>query len=144
MKLALNNLSHGDTRVRAQVSVLQQSPLSIVPAIICTLGVFVPYIEGKALEHYEAELLARARELIAQMHKDIISPPTATTEPGKSWSIGIERRLAGLEEAQKPALTSETLDELYKIGRAASCAAIRNADHSLFMNDVTVRVMAQS
>ncbi|EDU4623578.1 hypothetical protein CD973_003808 [Salmonella enterica subsp. enterica serovar Sandiego] len=39
---------------------------------ICTMHVSVPLVEGKALEQYKEELLAKARERIASMYKEIV------------------------------------------------------------------------
>ncbi|HAF1587891.1 TPA: hypothetical protein G8M18_005757, partial [Salmonella enterica] len=39
---------------------------------ICTMSVSVPLVEGKALEQYKEELLAKARERIASMYKEIV------------------------------------------------------------------------
>ncbi|EEF5710311.1 hypothetical protein GNM00_26660, partial [Salmonella enterica] len=39
---------------------------------MCTMHVSVPLVEGKALEQYKEELLAKARERIASMYKEIV------------------------------------------------------------------------
>ncbi|EJC3639691.1 hypothetical protein MYX88_004903 [Salmonella enterica] len=39
---------------------------------ICRMDVFVPLVEGKALEQYKGELLVKARERIAEMYKEIV------------------------------------------------------------------------
>ncbi|EJG5418350.1 hypothetical protein NAD24_000215 [Salmonella enterica] len=43
-----------------------------LPFPICTMHVSVPLVEGKALEQYKEELLAKARERIARMYEEII------------------------------------------------------------------------
>ncbi|EAX5864485.1 hypothetical protein F2D81_22860 [Salmonella enterica] len=43
-----------------------------LPFSICTMGVSVPLVEGKALEQYKEEILTQARERITNIYKEIV------------------------------------------------------------------------
>ncbi|MCH5484718.1 hypothetical protein L4A43_23875 [Salmonella enterica subsp. diarizonae serovar 16:z10:e,n,x,z15] len=43
-----------------------------LPFSICTMGVSVPLVEGKALEQYKEEILTQARERITSIYKEIV------------------------------------------------------------------------
>ncbi|EJD1356806.1 hypothetical protein M1K30_003932 [Salmonella enterica] len=69
---------------------------------ICTMDVSVPLVEGKALEQYKEELLAKARERIASMYKEIVCGGSQVLKPFKieitsSPRDKLEERVANLE-----------------------------------------------
>ncbi|EAA4940466.1 hypothetical protein DPS62_06670 [Salmonella enterica subsp. enterica] len=72
------------------------------PFLICTMGISVPLVEGKALEQYKEELLAKARERIASMYKEIVCGGSQVLKPFKieitsSPRDKLEERVANLE-----------------------------------------------
>ncbi|UIM99577.1 hypothetical protein [Yersinia ruckeri] len=74
MKLSIHGISKGDKHVKAFANI------DFISCILgmdmstpcCRLEVSVPYKEGKALEQYETELTAKAKEHITEMYKEIV------------------------------------------------------------------------
>ncbi|EFR9487142.1 hypothetical protein HYI78_003634 [Salmonella enterica] len=58
---------------------------------MCTMHVSVPLVEGKALEQYKEELLAKAREQIAHIYKEIV----CGGEPDDEIVITVHGKLNG-------------------------------------------------
>ena len=74
MKLSIHGISHCGERVKAFANI------DFISCILgmdmstpcCRLEVSVPYKEGKALEQYETELTAKAKERITELYKEIV------------------------------------------------------------------------
>ncbi|EAP9507922.1 hypothetical protein L1O59_004909 [Salmonella enterica] len=71
MKLTVSDIRFSaSSPVNVFATIDVESGKSLSP--ICSISVTVPMVEGKALEQYKDELLAKARELIAEIYKEIV------------------------------------------------------------------------
>ncbi|EAQ6132299.1 hypothetical protein AXA88_27175 [Salmonella enterica] len=64
MKLAVRNISTSESHVTG-IAIIDKNPLWA--AEVC-----VDRVDGKSIEQYESELLAKARERIAEIYKEIV------------------------------------------------------------------------
>ncbi|ELC2813587.1 TPA: hypothetical protein ACIBOM_001638 [Salmonella enterica subsp. enterica serovar Reading] len=70
MKLAVRNISTSESHVTG-IAIIDKNLLwATFP--FCSFEVCVDRVDGKSLEQYESELLAKARERIAEMYKEIV------------------------------------------------------------------------
>ncbi|EHL2774529.1 hypothetical protein KCE64_005361 [Salmonella enterica subsp. enterica serovar Hvittingfoss] len=94
-------LSAGDIRFSkygyASTTVEVWGEKSLLP--LCSMDVSTPLVEGKALEQYKDELLAKAREQITEIYKEIVC---AGNEVGEQSTMltrdNLEERVALLEK----------------------------------------------
>ncbi|END3476382.1 hypothetical protein ABL142_005327 [Salmonella enterica] len=71
MKLAVRNISTSESHVTG-IAIIDKNLLwATFP--FCSFEVCVDRVDGKSLEQYESELLAKARERIAEIYKEIVS-----------------------------------------------------------------------
>ncbi|HCM1954450.1 TPA: hypothetical protein N3A08_003545 [Salmonella enterica subsp. salamae serovar 9,46:z4,z24:z39:z42] len=68
---------------------------SIIP--VCEMDVSVSLVEGKSLERYKDELLAKAHERIAEMYKEIVC---AGNDVGESKAFKVEHGKIIINAAQ--------------------------------------------
>ncbi|EJD9018022.1 hypothetical protein M2792_003541 [Salmonella enterica subsp. enterica serovar Newport] len=116
---------------------------------ICTMDVSVPLVEGKVLEQYKEELLAKARERIASMYKEIICGGEindaidiivrgklngeykirVVNKNGKLSAVGtedgssdddLEKRIASIEKQLSGSLDTGALNAIYAVGKKAA------------------------
>ncbi|HDI1197117.1 TPA: hypothetical protein IMJ33_005702 [Salmonella enterica] len=107
---------------------------------ICTMDVSVPLVEGKALEQYKEELLAKARERIASMYKEIVCDgqnaesllnmlvgkikPTEISQKIlydiSMPHVDLEKRIASIEEQLSGSLDTGALNAIYAVGKKAA------------------------
>ncbi|EDQ3993017.1 hypothetical protein BSY47_003769 [Salmonella enterica subsp. enterica serovar Adelaide] len=116
---------------------------------ICTMDVSVPLVEGKVLEQYKEELLAKARERIASMYKEIICGGEindaidiivrgklngeykirVVNKNGKLSAVGtedgssdddLEKRIASIENQLSGSLNTGALNAIYAVGKKAA------------------------
>ncbi|EKF5023989.1 hypothetical protein OZO98_001772 [Salmonella enterica] len=71
MKLIVDDIKLSESYASTTVEV-ETGTYPCLPLSICTMDVSVPLVEGKALEQYKEELLAKARERIDIMYKEIV------------------------------------------------------------------------
>ncbi|EBR5103293.1 hypothetical protein ABGY98_001163 [Salmonella enterica] len=71
MKLSIDDIKFSESYASTTVEV-ETGTYPCIPLSICTMHVSVPLVEGKALEQYKEELLAKARERIDIMYKEIV------------------------------------------------------------------------
>lgn len=70
MKLAVRNISTSESHVTG-IAIIDKNLLwATFP--FCSFEVCVDRVDGKSLEQYESELLAKARERIAEIYKEIV------------------------------------------------------------------------
>ncbi|HBM0098203.1 TPA: hypothetical protein LT061_004757 [Salmonella enterica subsp. enterica serovar Blitta] len=92
MKLTVSDIRFSaSSPVNVFATIDVESGKSLSP--ICSISVTVPMVEGKALEQYKDELLAKARELIAEIYKEIVC---GGEHPCSNHDL--EGRVAALEE----------------------------------------------
>ncbi|EDV5024144.1 hypothetical protein ID80_004830 [Salmonella enterica subsp. enterica serovar Ball] len=112
---------------------------SIFP--VCEMDIRIPLVEGKLLEQYKDELLAEARERIAEMYKEIvcggepgdipdflkgeITPSELGNEllgqvKGACSNRDLEERVAALEKRVGEQTSSYTLKAIYDTGKKAA------------------------
>ncbi|EAV8166155.1 hypothetical protein FEC90_20320 [Salmonella enterica] len=103
---------------------------------MCTMHVSVPLVEGKALEQYKEELLAKAREQIASMYKEIVCGGKhqirVVNKNGKLSVAGVgddsgdddpekrEKRVISTEEQLSTGLDTGALNAIYAVGKKAA------------------------
>ncbi|HGG5995399.1 TPA: hypothetical protein ACJG4C_004463 [Salmonella enterica subsp. diarizonae serovar 61:r:z53] len=118
---------------------------------VCTMNISVPLVKGKALEQYKDELLAKARERIAEIYKEIVCGGNEVGEivmSAKHLALinspvrdNLEERVALLESHLYAQIKPEVLNAMYtniKNIIVDDSLAIRDADGS-----VRVRVNAE-
>lgn len=86
---------------------------------ICTMDVSVPLAEGRALEQYKEELLAKARERIDSMYKEIICGGEINDAIDIS-DDDLEKRVASIEKQLSGSLDTGALNAIYAVGKKAA------------------------
>ncbi|EAA6844252.1 hypothetical protein A3X38_28870 [Salmonella enterica subsp. enterica serovar Florida] len=104
------------------------------------MHVSVPLVEGKALEQYKEELLAKARERIASMYKEIVCDgqdaesllnmldgkikPTEISQKIlydiSMPHVDLEKRIASIEKQLSSSLDTGALNAIYAVGKKAA------------------------
>ncbi|ECY5867493.1 hypothetical protein AVD76_21770 [Salmonella enterica subsp. enterica serovar Albert] len=72
MKLTVGDIIFSESGDVSTTVVVGPGTLPFLLFSICRMDVSVPLVEGKALEQYKDELLAKARERIAEIYKEIV------------------------------------------------------------------------
>lgn len=102
MKLSVGDIKFSESYASANVEV-ETGTYPFLLLSMCTMHVSVPLVEGKALEQYKEELLARAREQITRMYEEIVCGGSQVLKPFKievtsSPRDNLEERVALLEK----------------------------------------------
>lgn len=102
MKLSVGDIKFSESYASANVEV-ETGTYTFLLLSMCTMHVSVPLVEGKALEQYKEELLARAREQITRMYEEIVCGGSQVLKPFKievtsSPRDNLEERVALLEK----------------------------------------------
>ncbi|ELD4017795.1 hypothetical protein QI600_003639 [Salmonella enterica] len=148
MKLIVDDIKFSESYASMTVEV-ETGTYPCIPLSICTMHVSVPLVEGKALEQYKEELLAKARERIAHIYKEIVCGgepddeivitvhgklngeykirvankngklSVAGTEDG-SCDDDLEKRVASIEEQLSSSLDTGALNTIYAVGKKAA------------------------
>ncbi|ECC2479769.1 hypothetical protein FOK40_25825 [Salmonella enterica] len=71
MKLSVGDINISESGYASTTAEVETGTLPLFPSI-CTMHVSVPLVEGKTLEQYKDELLAKARERIVSMYQEIV------------------------------------------------------------------------
>lgn len=148
MKLIVDDIKFSESYASTTVEV-ETGTYPCIPLSICTMHVSVPLVEGKALEQYKEELLAKARERIASMYKEIVCGgeindgidiivygklngeykirvvnkngklSVAGAEDG-SGDDDLEKRIASIEKQLSSSLDTGALNTIYAVGKKAA------------------------
>ncbi|EBD7602624.1 hypothetical protein C5J58_26030 [Salmonella enterica] len=86
---------------------------------ICTMDVSVPLAEGKTLEQYKDELLAKARERISGMYKEIVCDGQDTYDISMPHA-DLEKRIASIEKQLSGSQDTGALNAIYAVGKKAA------------------------
>ncbi|EGQ5166148.1 hypothetical protein V8G39_005224 [Salmonella enterica] len=102
MKLSVGDIKFSESYASANVEV-ETGTYPFLLLSMCSMHVSVPLVEGKALEQYKEELLARAREQITRMYEEIVCGGSQVLKPFKievtsSPRDNLEERVALLEK----------------------------------------------
>ncbi|EDL7710134.1 hypothetical protein SFE26_004689 [Salmonella enterica] len=145
MKLSVGDIKFSESGYASTHVEVEAGTYPCIPLSICTMHVSVPLVEGKALEQYKEELLAKARERIDIMYKEIVCGGSQVLNPFKieitsSPRDKLEERVALLEKRQaemRPEMTEARDDELiissiYDVARKAAADFIASRKQELF------------
>ncbi|EBZ2013291.1 hypothetical protein D8S46_19470 [Salmonella enterica subsp. enterica serovar Newport] len=83
MKLIAGDIKFSESGYASTTVEVGAGTYSYLRFSICTMDVSVPLVEGKGLEQYKEELLAKARERIASMYKEIVCDGSQVLKPFK-------------------------------------------------------------
>ncbi len=72
MKLTIGDIQFSESGYALATVKVETGTLPLLLFSACRMDVFVPLVEGKALEQYKDELLEAARERITKMYKEIV------------------------------------------------------------------------
>ncbi len=101
MKLVVRNISISESHVTG-IAVIDKNPLWA--AEVC-----VDYVDGKSIEQYESELLAKARERIAEIYKEIVC---GGNDVGESKAFKVEHGKIIINAAQVEFISQSSKDNL--------------------------------
>ncbi|MGG6045043.1 hypothetical protein [Salmonella enterica] len=73
MKLTVGDIRFSESGYASATVEVETGTFPFLLFTLCKMDVSVPLVEGKALEQYKDELLAKARERIAEIYKEIVS-----------------------------------------------------------------------
>ncbi|MCH5444884.1 hypothetical protein L2D25_26355 [Salmonella enterica subsp. enterica serovar Muenchen] len=149
MKLSIGDIKFSESGYASTNVEVETGTYPFLPLSICTMRVSVPLVEGKALEQYKEELLAKARERIASMYKEIVCDgeindgidiivsgklngeykirvvnkngklSVAGAEDGSS-DDNLEKRIASIEKQLSSSLDTGALNAIYAVGKKAA------------------------
>lgn len=81
MKLIAGDIKFSESGYASMTVEVGTGTYPFLPLSICTMSVSVPLVEGKALEQYKEDLLAKARERIASIYKEIVCGGSQEIKP---------------------------------------------------------------
>ncbi|EEJ6213204.1 hypothetical protein GUO90_003105 [Salmonella enterica] len=149
MKLSIGDIKFSESGYASTNVDVETGTYPFLPLSICTMRVSVPLVEGKALEQYKEDLLAKARERIASMYKEIVCGgeindgidiivygklngeykirvvnkngklSVAGAEDG-SGDDDLEKRIASIEKQLSGSLDTGALNAIYAVGKKAA------------------------
>ncbi|EAS1588939.1 hypothetical protein OHR97_003097 [Salmonella enterica] len=139
MKLSTGDIRFSESYASTTVEV-ETGTYPFLSLSICTMRVSVPLVEGKALEQYKEELLAKARERIASMYEEIVCDgqdaesllnmldgKIKPTEISKKIlydismpHVDLEKRIASIEKQLSGSLDTGALNAIYTVGKKAA------------------------
>ncbi|EOS9812166.1 hypothetical protein ACNKWM_004609 [Salmonella enterica subsp. diarizonae serovar 16:z10:e,n,x,z15] len=139
MKLIVDDIKFSESYASTTVEV-ETGTYPCIPLSICTMHVSVPLVEGKALEQYKEELLAKARERIASMYEEIVCDgqdaesllnmldgkikPTEISQKIlhdiSMPHVDLEKRIASIEKQLSSSLDTGALNTIYAVGKKAA------------------------
>lgn len=148
MKLSVGDIKFSESYASTTVEV-ETGTYPFLNLSICTMDVSVPLVEGRALEQYKEELLAKARERIDSMYKEIICGGEindaidiivcgklngeykirVVNKNGKLSAVGaedgssdddLEKRVASIEKQLSGSLGTGALNAIYEMGKNAA------------------------
>ncbi|EHZ7707843.1 hypothetical protein K6Q07_002490 [Salmonella enterica] len=132
MKLNLSDIKFSGSGYVSTTVEVEVGPYPLLLSM-CTMHVSVPLVEGKALEQYKEELLAKAREQIASMYKEIVCGGKhqirVVNKNGKLSVAGVEddsgaddpeKRVTSTEEQLSTGLDTGALNAIYAVGKKAA------------------------
>ncbi|EAO6531106.1 hypothetical protein G0R83_004965 [Salmonella enterica] len=140
MKLIAGDIKFSESGYASMTVEVGTGTYPFLPLSICTMSVSVPLVEGKALEQYKEELLAKARERIDIMYKEIICggqdaesllnvlvgkiKPTEISQKIlydiSMPHVDLEKGIASIEEQLSGSLDTGALNAIYAVGKKAA------------------------
>ncbi|EDZ0945587.1 hypothetical protein GN543_004973 [Salmonella enterica] len=151
MKLSIGDIKFSESGYASTNVEVETGTYPFLPLSICTMHVSVPLVEGKALEQYKEELLAKARERIASIENQLsgsldtgalnaiyaVGKKAAEDLMGKSgdeglWNMGFriedrEGRLVACDENGESEPTSEHRDKIIEM----AIRVLRNGNRNM-------------
>ncbi|ELM4219637.1 hypothetical protein RYG71_003855 [Salmonella enterica] len=151
MKLSVGDIKFSESGYASTHVEVEAGTYPFFPLSICTMRVSVPLVEGKALEQYKEELLAKARERIASIENQLsgsldtgalnaiyaVGKKAAEDLMGKSgdeglWNMGFriedrEGRLVACDENGESEPTSEHRDKIIEM----AIRVLRNGNRNM-------------
>ncbi|ECG6803838.1 hypothetical protein E2375_03645 [Salmonella enterica subsp. enterica serovar Muenchen] len=149
MKLSVGDIRFSESGYASTTVEVETGTYPYLRFSICTMDVSVPLVEGKVLEQYKEELLAKARERITNIYKeiicggeidDVIDIPfhgklngeykiRVVNKNGKLSVAGaedgysdddLEKRVASIEKQLSGILDTGALNAIYAVGKKAA------------------------
>ncbi|EDA8351877.1 hypothetical protein A4J52_21515 [Salmonella enterica subsp. enterica serovar Muenchen] len=140
MKLSIGDIKFSESGYASTNVEVETGTYPFLPLSICTMHVSVPLVEGKALEQYKEDLLAKVRERIACLYKEIVcdgqdaesllnmlAGKIKPTEISKKILYDIsmphadlEKRIASIENQLSGSLDTGALNAIYAVGKKAA------------------------
>ncbi|EJD9018615.1 hypothetical protein M2792_004152 [Salmonella enterica subsp. enterica serovar Newport] len=140
MKLSVGDIRFSESGYASTTVEVETGTYPYLRFSICTMDVSVPLVEGKALEQYKEELLAKARERIASMYEEIVCDgqdaesllnmldgKIKPTEISKKIlydismpHVDLEKRIASIEKQLSGSLDTGALNAIYTVGKKAA------------------------
>ncbi|EBS4408826.1 hypothetical protein ZV37_000162 [Salmonella enterica subsp. enterica] len=140
MKLSIGDIKFSESGYASTNVEVETGTYPFLPLSMCTMHVSVPLVEGKALEQYKEDLLAKARERIACLYKEIVcdgqdaesllnmlAGKIKPTEISKKILYDIsmphadlEKRIASIENQLSGSLDTGALNAIYAVGKKAA------------------------
>ncbi|ECW1330141.1 hypothetical protein ABE783_003531 [Salmonella enterica] len=84
MKLSVGDIKFSESGYASTTVEVGTGTYPYTHLSICTMHVSVPLVEGKTLEQYKDELLAKARERIVSMYQEIVCGGSQVLKPFKT------------------------------------------------------------
>ncbi|EJJ7183602.1 hypothetical protein NJK71_000395 [Salmonella enterica] len=140
MKLSVGDIKFSESGYASMTVEVETGTYPCIPLSICTMHVSVPLVEGKALEQYKENLLAKARERIDIMYKEIVCggqdaesllnvlvgkiKPTEISQKIlydiSMPHVDLEKRIASIEKQLSSSLDTGALNAIYAVGKKAA------------------------